>query len=88
MRCPTCQFDNPDGMKFRGQCSVSFERVCPQCSFVNPPDFKFCGFPVRQAGEEAMVIPIYRSAQAGVMQHSVHCDYLKIRDVVLFSHQD
>ena len=43
---------------------------------------------VRQAGEDAMVIPVYRSAQAGVMQDYVHSDYLKIHDVTWFSHQD
>jgi len=35
----------------------------------------------RQAIEDAMIIPIYRSAQAVVMQPYVHTDYIKIHSV-------
>lgn len=37
---------------------------------------------VRQAGEDAMIIPIYRSAQAVVMQPYVHTNYIKIHSVI------
>jgi len=43
MKCPTCRFDNPEGMKFCGACGAKFEIICPQCNFSNPPQFKFCG---------------------------------------------
>jgi class 3 adenylate cyclase/tetratricopeptide (TPR) repeat protein len=43
MKCPKCQVENPDGMKFCGECGTKLERVCPQCNFSNPPQFKFCG---------------------------------------------
>jgi class 3 adenylate cyclase/tetratricopeptide (TPR) repeat protein len=43
MRCPKCQSENPDGMKFCGQCGAKMEKICPQCNFSNPPGFKFCG---------------------------------------------
>jgi len=43
---------------------------------------------VRQAGEDAMVIPLYRSAQTNVMQDYVHTDYMKIHTVTWFSYQD
>jgi len=43
MKCPKCQFDNPEGMQFCGQCAAKLERICPQCNFPNPPEFKFCG---------------------------------------------
>jgi len=43
MRCSRCGFDNPDGMKFCGQCTAPLALVCPNCHFENPPGFKFCG---------------------------------------------
>jgi class 3 adenylate cyclase/predicted ATPase len=43
MRCSKCGFENPDGMKFCGQCTAPLALVCPKCRFENPPGFKFCG---------------------------------------------
>ena len=43
MKCSACQFENPEGMKFCGECGSRLERTCPGCSFSNPPNFKFCG---------------------------------------------
>ena len=43
MRCPSCGFENPEGMKFCGQCASSLGRRCPQCGFANPSGFAFCG---------------------------------------------
>jgi len=43
MKCPKCQFENPDDMIFCGECAAKVETVCPQCSSSNPPQFKFCG---------------------------------------------
>lgn len=43
MQCPTCQFDNPDGMKFCGTCGAPLALRCPDCDSENPPGFKFCG---------------------------------------------
>jgi len=43
MRCPSCGFDNPEGMKFCGECGTPFKNRCPQCAFENLPRFKFCG---------------------------------------------
>jgi class 3 adenylate cyclase len=43
MRCSRCGFDNPDEMKFCGQCTAPLALVCPNCHFENPPGFKFCG---------------------------------------------
>jgi class 3 adenylate cyclase len=43
MRCPNCGFENPEGMKFCGQCASPLSRRCPQCGFDNPPGFAFCG---------------------------------------------
>lgn len=43
MKCPNCEFENPEGMKFCGECGAKLEYICPNCSFSNPPQFKFCG---------------------------------------------
>ena len=43
MRCPSCGFENPAGMKFCGQCATALTGPCPQCGFANPPGFAFCG---------------------------------------------
>ncbi len=43
MRCSRCGFDNPEGMKFCGQCTAPLALLCPNCHFENPPGFKFCG---------------------------------------------
>src|SRR5215218_757517 len=43
MHCPSCGFENPEGMKFCGQCASALGRRCPQCGFDNPPGFAFCG---------------------------------------------
>ncbi|MEJ2587074.1 MAG: zinc ribbon domain-containing protein [Deltaproteobacteria bacterium] len=42
MKCPKCRFDNPEGMKFCGECGAKIERICDKCGFANPPTFKFC----------------------------------------------
>jgi hypothetical protein len=43
MKCPKCQFENPEGLKFCGECGAKLQRVCPKCNSLNPPQFKFCG---------------------------------------------
>ena len=43
MQCPKCQFENPYGIKFCGECGTKLERICPSCNSTNPPQFKFCG---------------------------------------------
>src|SRR5262245_50680371 len=43
MRCAGCGFENPEGIKFCGECGSPFIAQCPKCKFENPPQFKFCG---------------------------------------------
>jgi class 3 adenylate cyclase/tetratricopeptide (TPR) repeat protein len=43
MKCPKCQFENPEGLKFCGKCGAKLEKVCPKCNFSNPHDFIYCG---------------------------------------------
>src|SRR5437899_1603286 len=58
MRCASCGFENPEGMKFCGECAAPLQRRCSYCGFENPPGFKFCGacatpLTGRQEGEKA-----------------------------------
>jgi class 3 adenylate cyclase/tetratricopeptide (TPR) repeat protein len=43
MKCSKCQFENPQGQKFCGECGTKLEIVCSKCNSPNPPQFKFCG---------------------------------------------
>jgi hypothetical protein len=43
MRCPSCGFDNVEGMKFCGQRATPLSDRCPQCGAENPPGYVFCG---------------------------------------------
>jgi hypothetical protein len=44
MKCLNCQTDNPEGVKFCGECGrpLSTEVACPQCGRKNPQGTKFC----------------------------------------------
>ena len=43
MKCPQCQFENPDGNKYCGDCGTRIENSCPKCNYIKFPQFKFCG---------------------------------------------
>ncbi len=43
MICSNCHFENPDGIKFCGNCGTSQQLSCSSCGFENPPGFKYCG---------------------------------------------
>ena len=43
MRCPSCDFDNPEGLRFCGECGTPVMARCPACGFANPSRFNFCG---------------------------------------------
>jgi class 3 adenylate cyclase/tetratricopeptide (TPR) repeat protein len=42
MRCPKCQFENPENSKFCGECGSKLEKICSYCNSSNPLQFKFC----------------------------------------------
>jgi len=43
MYCPNCQFENPAGINYCGECGAKLENRCPSCNSTNPLSFKFCG---------------------------------------------
>ncbi|NIS71972.1 MAG: AAA family ATPase, partial [Proteobacteria bacterium] len=43
MKCPKCQFDNREGVKFCEKCGARMELVCPSCRAKIPLDRQFCG---------------------------------------------
>ncbi|MCP4296533.1 MAG: guanylate cyclase, partial [Proteobacteria bacterium] len=43
MKCPACQFDNRDGVKFCEECGAKLELECPACKAKLPLGKKFCG---------------------------------------------
>ena len=43
MKCPECQFDNPDNKKFCRECGAQLLLACPNCTAEILPSDKFCG---------------------------------------------
>ena len=44
MKCPKCQFENPENSMFCGDCgsSLEIEVICPNCGSKPPTGFRFC----------------------------------------------
>jgi class 3 adenylate cyclase/tetratricopeptide (TPR) repeat protein len=42
MKCPKCQFENPDNAKFCIECASPMEYHCPNCGAITPATGKFC----------------------------------------------
>jgi predicted amidophosphoribosyltransferase len=43
MKCPKCQFENREVVKFCEECGAKFEFKCPACKATIPLGRKFCG---------------------------------------------
>ncbi len=43
MKCPKCQLENREGVKFCEQCGAKMELECPNCGAKIPLGSKFCG---------------------------------------------
>ena len=41
MSCPSCGFENREGMNFCGKCGRLLKPRCLQCNFENPASFVF-----------------------------------------------
>ena len=39
MKCPKCQHENPEGLKFCVECGNKLEIICSNCGFGNAPSF-------------------------------------------------
>jgi Double zinc ribbon len=73
MRRPRCEFENPAGMKFCGQCATPLIGLCPQCGVANPPRLKFfvdCGASIGSASRLAS--PPTMAAQPQVPSRNTH----------------
>jgi len=42
MKCPKCQFNNPEEAKFCNECGSKLEITCSACGKINPIGSKFC----------------------------------------------
>ncbi len=42
MKCPKCQFENPESAKFCNECGSKLEIACSACGKINPLSSKFC----------------------------------------------
>ena len=42
MKCPKCQFENPEEAKFCVECATPMEFHCPNCGAITPATGKFC----------------------------------------------
>lgn len=58
MKCPKCNFVNPEGMLFCGKCGTKVEQICSKCNSSNPPDFSFCGKCGQALGEAPQPSPV------------------------------
>ncbi len=51
MKCPKCQSDNREGVKFCEECGAKMEILCPSCGAFIPIGKKFCG----ECGQELTI---------------------------------
>jgi len=42
MKCPKCQYENPDSAKFCIECGDPMEFHCPKCGIITPRKGNFC----------------------------------------------
>jgi len=70
MKCPKCQFKNPDDAQFCIECGNPIEFHCPQCHAITPSTGKFCkscGYDLRNKAEP---IPVdYSKSQSYTPKH-------------------
>jgi class 3 adenylate cyclase len=54
VNCTACGFENPERIKFCGNCAAPLlsPSICASCGFENPSGFKFCGECAKPLGRE------------------------------------
>ena len=62
MHCPSCGFENPEGLKFCNECGAPLRMPCAQCGFANQPQAKFCGECGASLSPHSPVFPRYTPA--------------------------
>ena len=63
MKCPRCQFDNPEGMNFCGKCGGSLKIDCLSCGHQNLAGSKFCTH-CKGKIDHTDVVPAYANRSA------------------------
>ena len=58
MKCPKCQFENPEGSNVCDKCGSRLEIICPECGKINPPGSNFCNVCGRAPGMPKAAPPI------------------------------
>jgi len=58
MKCPKCQFDNREGVRFCEECGTKFELECPSCKANIPIGRKFCGECGHELSEPTETAPL------------------------------
>jgi class 3 adenylate cyclase/predicted ATPase len=76
MKCPKCQFENPEDSMFCGACgsSLEIEVICPNCGSKLPAGFKFCNKCGHNLSELPKAPPKEDSAPPGAMPTSATSD--------------
>jgi class 3 adenylate cyclase/predicted ATPase len=76
MKCPKCQFENPEDSMFCGACgsSLEIEVICPNCGSKLPAGFKFCNKCGHNLSELPKAPPKDDSAPPGAMPTSATSD--------------
>ena len=69
MRCPQCQFENREGVRFCEQCGAKVEQACPSCGSAVPPDRKFCGACGQALTSAPYPAPKFASPQSYTPRH-------------------
>jgi class 3 adenylate cyclase/predicted ATPase len=65
MQCPSCGFENADGMVFCTECGTRLQQGCPSCGFENTAQAKFCGKCGLALGVEGNPVPATSRSRKG-----------------------
>jgi len=69
MKCPRCQFENREQIRFCEECGAKLEQACPSCGAAVPPDRKFCGACGQALTDAPHPAPRFASPQTYTPKH-------------------